>query len=426
VASRRAGAVVSAARDCAYAVIRRVLDQDAYADRALAAEAARMDLDVRDRALAMHLAYGTVQRKRTLDEALLALAGRRADRLERPLAHALRLGAFQVLFAGGVPDAAAVNETVALVRRAVGERAVGLANAVLRRVADGGPDWYTGLPDETPQQAGVRHSLPDAIVRTWWEAYGRERALGLCGAANEPAEFALRPNPLRAAPGEVERELTASGVEYSRDAATGALVVRGPLDLGASRIFRDGLAVAQSRGSILAAARVEASAGQRVLDLCAAPGGKASQLAAAGASVVAVEQHAGRAAELRRTLERLGAHEVQVVEADGRTFGDGRFDAVLVDAPCSGNGILNGRPDARWRRAAADDEALPVLQAQLIESAAASLAPGGRLVYAVCTLAPAENEHAVRAAGYEPRDECRTWPDSDRTTGFYTALVAAP
>ena len=214
-------------------------------------------------------------------------------------------------------------------------------------------------------------------------------------------------------------------MDYTRDAATGALVLHGPLDLGVSRLFRDGLAVAQSRGSILAAARVEATAGQRVLDLCAAPGGKASQLAATGATVVAVEQHAGRASELRRTFQRLGA-AVEVVEADGRTFRGGQFDAVLVDAPCSGNGILNGRPDARWRRAAADDEALPVLQAELLANAAPRSCRGGRLVYAVCTLAPAENELAVRAAGLEPRDERRTWPDTDRTTGFYTAIAGYP
>jgi 16S rRNA (cytosine967-C5)-methyltransferase len=181
--------------------------------------------------------------------------------------------------------------------------------------------------------------------------------------------------------------------------------------------------VAQSRGSILAGARVGAQPGMRVLDLCAAPGGKTSQLAAAGADVVAVERNAGRAGALRATLERLGA-AVEVVEADARTYVADPFDAVLVDAPCSGNGVLNGRPDARWRRGDGSDEAaLARLQSELAAHAATLVAPGGRVVYAVCTLNPAENDGALRAGGLEPREERRTWPDSDRTTGFYTALV---
>ena len=270
----------------------------------------------------------------------------------------------------------------------------------------------------------MRHSLPDALCRIWFEAYGAERARALCAACNEPPEVALRPNTLRAAPGEVEAELEAAGVPFTADAETGALVLGAAFDLGGSRIHGDGLAVAQSRGSILAGARVGAQPGMRVLDLCAAPGGKTSQLAAAGAEVVAVERNAGRAGALRATLERLGA-AVEVVEADARTLRGRsvrRRPAWMRRA--AGNGVLNGRPDARWRRGDGSDEAaLARLQSELAAHAATLVAPGGRVVYAVCTLNPAENDGALRAGGLEPREERRTWPDSDRTTGFYTALV---
>ena len=175
----------------------------------------------------------------------------------------------------------------------------------------------------------------------------------------------------------------------------------------------------QSRASIQAAIRVGAGPGMRILDLCAAPGGKTSQLAAAGAEVTAVELHPGRAEALRRTLVRLGA-DVRVVEADARAFAEEGWDAILLDAPCTGTGVLAGRPDARWRRQAADVETLAALQAEMLRHAAPLLRPGGRLVYAVCTLSPPENDGAVRAAGLEPRDERRTWPDRDGTDGFYT------
>jgi 16S rRNA (cytosine967-C5)-methyltransferase len=412
---------VSTAREVAYVVVRRSLDEGAYTDRAFTGEAERARLSTRDRAFAMHLAYGTVQRRRTLDEALVALAGRRPERLEHALAHALRLGTYELLFAH-TPPSAAVNESVALVRRVVGQRATGLANAVLRRVSEGGAAWLAALSDSTPGEAAVRHSLPDWLCELWFSAYGAERARSLCEASNAPPEVCLRPNPLRAAPGEVEERLRSGGVGFRHDEQTGALVLDGPLEEAGVQLLGAGLAVAQSRASILAAARVGAAPGMRVLDLCAAPGGKTSQLAATGAQVTAVELRPGRAGALRDTLTRLGA-SVEVVEADARTVAGGNYDAILLDAPCSGNGVLAGRPDARWRRSEADVEELAQLQTELIAHAQTLRAPGGRLVYSVCTLSPDENERAVLAAGAGPLDERRTWPGEDGTDGFYTALV---
>jgi 16S rRNA (cytosine967-C5)-methyltransferase len=411
--------VTTPAREVAYTVVRRTFDDGAYTDRALAAEADRAGLDGRDRALATHLAYGTVQRRRTLDAALETLARRAPDGLEPPLAHALRLGTFEILFAEGIPARATVSETVDLVRAYVGSRATGLANAVLRRVADGGPAWYAALGDATPAQAGIRHSLPDWLCLLWFSAYGAEQARALCAAANRPPETSLRPNPLRAADGAVEGILEAAAVPFRRDGETGALVLGGPFSFSRSPLYTEGLAVPQSRASIQAAARVGAGPGMRVLDLCAAPGGKTSQLAATGAEVTAVELHPGRAEALRRTLVRLGA-DVRVVEADARAFAEDGWDAILLDAPCTGTGVLAGRPDARWRRQAADVETLAALQAEMLGHAATLLRPGGRLVYAVCTLSPPENDGAVLAAGLEPLDERRTWPDRDGTDGFYT------
>ena len=206
------------ARAVAYSVVRRSLDGGAYADRALDGEATRAGLDARQRAFASFLALGTVQHLRTLDAAIAAASERSVDRLERPLLHAIRLGTFQLLFAGSVPDRAAVSETVELVRSVVGQRATGFANAVLRKVAGDGPAWLAALPEDTPEAAGLRHSLPDWVCQLWFDAFGPARALELCRAANVPARSVLRPNPLRASPGEPEAALEAAGIPFELDA----------------------------------------------------------------------------------------------------------------------------------------------------------------------------------------------------------------
>jgi 16S rRNA (cytosine967-C5)-methyltransferase len=167
---------------------------------------------------------------------------------------------------------------------------------------------------------------------------------------------------------------------------------------------------------------VAAGGGERVFAPPPTPGGKTAGLAASGASVTAVESNPARAASLRATLDRLGAGEVEVIEGDGRAYEGAAFDAILVDAPCSGLGVLNGRPDSRWRRTPSDVEALAVLQTELLAHARELLAPAGRLVYAACTLSPDENERVPRAVGLLPLSERRLWPGPG-ADGFYVATL---
>ncbi len=274
---------MSAARTVALRVITRVFDEGAYADRAFTGEADKAGLDARDRGLAMHLAFGTVQRRRTLDAALEELAERPVQRLERRLAHVLQLGVFQILFADGIPAHAAVSESVELARRAIGPRATGLTNAVLRRIAAEGPEWLAALPDEDAEDAALRHSLPDWIAELWFEAYGEERGRALCAAANRPPPLSLWPNPLLGGEAAVASWLDEAGAVATRDEATGVLRVDGPLDVAGSHAFASGAVVPIARAAVLIAQRVGAEPGMRVLDLCAAPGGKTAVLAASGA-----------------------------------------------------------------------------------------------------------------------------------------------
>ena len=392
------------ARGVAYEVVRRVFEEDAYADRVFRAVAE--GLDARDRAFAMQLAYGTVQRVRTLDHAIETLGRRPVRKLDPPVRAALRLGAYQLAYLDSVPAHAAVNESVELVRTAGLARAVAFANAVMRRVAGGIGPLLAGLGEDAPASAALKHCYPDWIAETWWREWGPGAALALMRAQNDPPETAVR------TPG-------------------GPLV----LDEIPPEWLEEGRAWPQSRGSQLAGTAVGARPGERILDLCAAPGGKATQLAETAAEVVAVEKHPGRARELELNAARLRAANVRVVCADALELPAELtgFDRALVDAPCSGLGVLNSRPDLRWR-----SRPLPELQVALLRSALERVRPGGSVTYSVCTMHRLENEDVVASVdaaiddlGAEfpdfrhPREPrfLLTLPHAHGTAGFFVARL---
>ena len=401
---------VSPARRVAFEVLLRVFEHEAYADRVF--RSAATGLDERDRAFAHRLAYGAVQRVRTLDYAIETLGKRPVAKLDPPVRAALRLGAYQLAYTETAPHAAA-NESVELVRRARLERAVPFTNAVMRRLAD-----------------GIR-PLVDAVARRPAEGVLSGLDLRRLGA---------RPRRRRRARADADDERAARDGRPARAAATRRPAPRRPTFPGAYRVDRvddlavaDGLIWPQSRGSQLAGLVVGSQDGERVLDLCAAPGGKTTQLRG---EVTAVEADPHRASELRENVARLRADNVTVVEADGTKLPpelDG-FDRALVDAPCSGLGVLAQRPDLRWRA-----HPLPELQLALLRSAAARVRPGGTIVYAVCTMNADENEAVVDASGLRvvplgeewpafahPRrpEFLLTLPHVHGTTGFFVARLA--
>ena len=396
-------------------MLRRVFEDDAYADRVLRAAAA--GLDERDRALAQRLAYGAVQRVRTLDYVIETIGRRRVARLDPPVRAALRLGAYQLGYVEGVARYAAVNESVELVRRAGLERAVAFTNAVLRRVEQGIAQLLDSLGEESPTGAALVHSYPDWVAEAWWRDLGAEDARALMRALNEPA-----PNVVRLIRGEVEGGVADVDVP-------GAWHV----DRIDEQALDEGRIWPQSAASQLVGLAVRAGEGERTLDLCAAPGGKATMLAG---EVVAVEVNEGRARELAATVERLGARNIRVVVADGRELPSdlNGFDRALVDAPCSGLGVLNRRPDLRWRAMP-----LPELQLALLRSAAEHVRPGGTIVYSVCTINADEAEEVVDASGLEvdttlggewprfrhPRrpEFLQTLPHVHGTAGFFVARL---
>jgi len=397
------------ARSVAYEVVLRVFEDDAYADRALRSAAAT--LDARDRALAQRLAYGTVQRVRTLDHAIEQLGRRPVRKLDPPVRAALRLGAYQLAYAEGIPPHAAVNESVELVRRARLERAVAFTNAVMRRLADGIRDLISALPE-----GPLKQSYPDWVADVWTRDFGAEDAGALMRVQNEPPETIVR--LVRGAPPGEPTDIPGA---YRVDRVD-------------ERALAEGRVWPQSRGSQLVGLVVGAREGERTLDLCAAPGGKATQLAG---EVVAVEIHEGRARELEENVRLLGADNVTVVQADVRALPPELtgFDRALVDAPCSGLGVLAARPDLRWRA-----QPLPELQLELLRVAAERVRRGGTIVYSVCTLNADESEAVVDASGLRVQPLGDEWPQFahprrpeflltlphvHRTSGFFIARLTA-
>jgi 16S rRNA (cytosine967-C5)-methyltransferase len=357
--------VIAPARRVAFEVVRRAFEDDAYADRVLASAAEA--LDTRDRALAQRIAYGTVQRVRTIDYGIDQLGRRPLRKLDPPVLAALRIAAYELAWSDA-PAHAIADDAVELVRSARLERATAFTNALARRLAEGFPDLVASLPE-----GPLKHSYPDWIFDVWKRDWGEEEALALMRAQNEPPPLEVRADEPVGEPTDVPGAFVVDRVDPTRMRA-------------------------MSRASQLAALVVGSREGEHILDACAAPGGKTLMLRG---GVTAVEANPGRA----RILAEEMPPNVHVVNTDVRELDETAFDRALVDAPCSGLGVLNRRPDLRWHA-----RPLPKLQRELLRAAAERTRPGGVVVYSVCTLNYDENEAVVDALGLEIEPLGDEWP----------------
>src|SRR4051794_38836633 len=411
------------ARQLAFQVVRRVSD-GAYADRAFRAEARRARLSPADRAFAQQLAYGTVQRRLTLDHVIAQLSDRPLARLDPPLLDALRIGIHQLLFMDSVPDHAAVAETVELAKAAKGA-SFKFANAVLRRATREALGIFESIGDADPAAAAIRHSHPQWLVELWWDALGRDDTIALLEADNRPAEDAIRVNSL------VADRVDLPDIDCHPDPELPeAIVLDAPFDVEGSDLFARGAVTPQSRASMLVARTLDPQPDEHILDMCAAPGTKSTHAAALMSGtgrIAAVEANPARADELRENCARMHAASVEVIIEDGRRM-TGQFDRVMLDAPCSNLGTLARRPDARWRKTPQQIDELSQLQSELLDGAARTTRPGGILVYSVCTISPEEGPAQVdrftaRHHDFTETSRRQTLPHRDRTDGFFIARL---
>ncbi len=436
-------------RDAAIGILARVDRGGAYAD-ILLDRALRQDpfRDPRDRALLTELVMGTLRRRGAVDRALAAHVPRPLCATEPFARNALRLGAYQLLYTR-VPARAALFETVAAVKDVRGDKVAGFVNAVLRAVArDAAAPRAGGEQGREDARLSVPAPLFDALVRSLGEA----DAFAFLAASLEKPPFAVRANPFRTSRAALLARLAKGGFAPSpcRFAPDG-LVLGEPGRVHGDPGFAAGEYLVMDEGAQLVAPLLSARPGDSILDACAAPGGKTTHLAAlAGgeARVVAADVSAGRVRLLKEAVARTGARGVETAAHDfaAGPFSGGRgpFDKVLVDAPCTGMGVIRRNPDAKWRFLPEDPARMAALQSAILGNAWASVAPGGLLVYATCTPLREENEEVAArflaetggeaaiaappadwpgpAAARTPDGFVRLSPHRDGTDGFFAAL----
>lgn len=372
--------------------------------------------DERDRGLAAAIVSGTLREQRACDHLIEHFAGRPLTRLDADIRLILRLSLFQILRLDRVPVSAVVDDAVTLARVAGKGSAAGFVNAVLRATLRQRTRLpFPGRPADPADRAaalrylGITRSHPDWLVERWFDRHGFEAADAWTLFNNTPAPVTIAVNRVRASIDDVRAALAARQIEAAstRYAPYGLTVASGDI----RELASTGIALPQDEASQLVSLAVDARPGERVLDLCASPGGKTVQLAGDMADtgvVVACDARASRVALLRETLARTGPHHAHVarVPTTGPLPFSPVFDRVLVDAPCSGVGTVRREPDIKWRRQASQLPELAARQQTLLTRAAAVVRPGGRLVYATCSSEPEENEDVIDRF-LESRDDFR-------------------
>lgn len=400
---------MDAPREAAYQCVRAVVHDDAYANLAMPSILARASLSGRDAGFATELAYGALRMRGLYDAVIASAARRNVDTLDQPVRLALWLGAHQAL-AMRVPAHASASQTVDLARRHGGPRTAAFVNAVMRRITERSRDeWIAEVaPGSSHADLAVRYSHPVWVVEALESALAADGRGGeleaLLASHNDPAAVTLV-----ARPGLVERD-ELPGVPTPLSPWGVTMAGGDPSDVPA---VASGIAAVQDEGSQLVAAALiahhRAEPGERWLDMCAGPGGKAALLGALaaqrGATVDANELHVHRAELVRRAVIAIPHGAVTVIEGDARRMHDGSYDRVLLDAPCTGLGALRRRPEARWRRQPADIPDLVELQTDLLAAAGRAVRPGGIVAYVTCSPVLAETTRVIsRATGLVPID----------------------
>jgi 16S rRNA (cytosine967-C5)-methyltransferase len=393
--------MIAPARLAAYDVLRAV--NSGRADLPAALARARQPLsDERDRALAGEIATGTLRWQGAFDRVIETYTKRDPGRLDPEVLDVLRLTIFQLLHLDRVPASAAVNDAVNLTRKAGKKSAAPLVNAVLRRVSRERNRLPLPPREDAIDYLSTTLSHPRWLVERWLDRYGFDNAEAWCRFDNGPAALTLRANRLRTTPGALAEALLAHGVRTRPGRfAPDALIVEDGNPL-ATPLDGTGLFVVQDEASQLVGLMAGARTGERVLDLCAAPGGKTTAMAAAMADkglIIAADVRGKRVQLLTRTVAASGATSIRVVRADAAEPLPFQpvFDVVLVDVPCSGLGTLRRDADIRWRIREAQLPTLAATQLRILQSAATAVRPGGRLIYATCSSEPEENDDVVRA-----------------------------
>ena len=413
------------ARDAALRALQDVVRGDAYAAQALNRRLEEAQLKPEDSRLATGLFYTAVENRLYIEHML----GRFLDQRPEPVVNdILHIAAAQILFMDRIPDHAAVDEAVKQVRAARREGFAALVNGVLRNLIRARDAGSLALPDRDGDPVAwfrARYSMSAPAVRRLIDAYGMEEAEAIAAWTPPRREQTVRPNRLRMDADAFAQWLEVQGLQWRRGIVSDAFIVSEAGNLAAHEGYRQGLFSIQGQSAMLAAQAVAPKPGMQILDACAAPGGKTCLMAermGTSGRVHAWDVHPHRVELIRAAARRLGLENVRPAERDARKPVDSMrlsMDAVLVDAPCSGLGVIAEKPDIKYRQTEEGLNALPPLQLQILSACAEAVKVGGLLVYATCTILPDENEDVVRAflekhPGFEPEADDGWLPEALR------------
>ena len=384
------------ARKLAWTALLRVEKEKSYSNLTLDALFRAENPDPREKQQAAAVFYGVLERKLTLDFIIETYARKRIPALDTEVAAALEIGLYQLLYQDGVPDSAAVNESVELIKKSRKKSAAGFVNGILRSFLRDGKQ--VPLPrGGRLERASVEYSMPVEILKRWARDYSEDTAVDLARACLGRPPLHARVNTLRCTPAEAAEALKAEGVEISfHPTLPGCLALEGTGSVAELRAFREGLVSIQDAASQLCAWAVGAGNGARVFDLCAAPGSKSftmAQIMGNQGEIFSFDLHPARVELIRKGAKRLGISCIRGEAGDARRYnpGLGTADFVLCDVPCSGLGIIRRKPEIRYK-SAVELDSLPALQKEILENGARYVKPGGILVYSTCALRRAEHD----------------------------------
>ena len=397
-------------RDAAIDVLLRVSERGVHLDVSLDKTLSRKRISERGRRFLTHLVYGTVRHQALCDHVLGPLLHQPFAKLPRPMQLVLRMGVYQALFCDNVTFPAMVHTSVDLAKKRGHAGTARLANAVLKRVPQSLDDVKLPARDDVAAFLTVRYSMPDWLVRRWIAENGAEQTEALCAALNEVAPATLRANTLKTSADDLIEQLKKAGYPASKETEIPEEVtVTGPLPPARANLFREGFFMVQDPASMLPAHLLEPKAGEKVLDMCAAPGGKSThvaQLAGGEACVVALDRQPYRMGRIAENMERLQTPGVYPLCGDAAHAAvQPGFDRVLLDPPCSGLGTLRRHPDMKWRVDQKEIVRLAGLQGTLLREAIDLCKNSGVIVYSVCTTTPEETAQVVESVLEEGRVE---------------------
>lgn len=371
--------------------------QGAWSDGILKEYVQRDRLDRRDAALASQLVYGVMQNRLLLDFYLSQVVSGPMSRLQPVMLDILRLGAYQILLLDKIPDSAAVNEAVEQTKHYVNKKAAGMTNGCLRALSRQKQSL------RQPEDLATRYSHPQTLVELLQQSVGEEQIEAFLRADNEIAATCLQVNTLLSDAQEAEQALTQLGIAFEKHPwLDGCYLVRGTGNLAQLELFSSGKVYVQDPSARFAAMAAGAKPGMRVLDCCAAPGGKSFAAAIAmqnEGSVISCDIHAHKVSLIEKGAARLGVSIVHARQADASQFEpefESGFDVVIADVPCSGLGVIRKKPDIRYKDLAPMQK-LPQVQAAILENVSRYVKPGGVLVYSTCTVLKRENENVANA-----------------------------